>query len=693
MKFKSIRTPLMLVLIFLAVAPLFALWAVVFFQVRQMQAAATAESLKMAYTDLDHTLMGVIGMLDVENATLHQSLSANLNVARDRLERVGKPEFSAETVRWEAKNQISGEVAAIDLPRMSVGGTWLGQNADKSAPTPIVDEIRSLTGCAATIFQRINGQGDMLRVATNVETLEGRRAIGTFIPAVGAGGNADAVVASVLRGERYVGRAFVVNAWYQAAYDPLYGADGSVAGMLFVGVKQDSTGKIREQIIKTRIGKTGYVFVLDTQGSYVISQDGKRDGERIWDSKDSGGRFFIQEMISKAVALKAGETAEQTYSWQNPGDPAPREKTVRIGYFQPWNWVIGAGSYTDEFMESTRNIQSIGARGNLFILLAIAISIVLSAGMSIAFTAWFARPIVSTMNMLQRTAEGDLDAKMGERESLRRDEIGRLVGAARRMAQILSSITAGIKSIADNVAEGAGRVSEGAQAMSDSASMQASLGQQVSASMEEMGSNIRQNSENAVQTSKVALKAADDVREGGKTVSDTAAAMKEIAGKTVIIEEIARQTNLLALNAAIEAARAGEHGKGFAVVAAEVRKLAERSQSAAAEIGQLSQTSVAVSEKAGLQLSAIVADMRKTADLVQEIASASSEQNTGAEQINKAIVQLDEAIQRNAQSAEEFTATSEGLKAQVEEMQKAVSFFKAGGGAAPELPAQAHALA
>jgi len=204
--------------------------------------------------------------------------------------------------------------------------------------------------------------------------------------------------------------------------------------------------------------------------------------------------------------------------------------------------------------------------------------------------------------------------------------------------------------------------------------------------MEEMSSNIKQNADNAHQTEKIALKAAEDAREGGKSVTETVAAMKEIATKISIVEEIARQTNLLALNAAIEAARAGEHGKGFAVVASEVRKLAERSQTAAAEIRELSASSVEVAEKAGEMLTRIVPDIQKTAELVQEINAASNEQNTGTEQINKAIQQLDQVIQQNASSTEEIASTAEELSSQAEQLHDSIGFFNTGeahGGKAP----------
>ncbi len=194
--------------------------------------------------------------------------------------------------------------------------------------------------------------------------------------------------------------------------------------------------------------------------------------------------------------------------------------------------------------------------------------------------------------------------------------------------------------------------------------------------MEEMGSSIRQNADNAMQTEKIAQKVFRDAGLSGTAVSEAVGAMKTIAEKICIIEEIARQTNLLALNAAIEAARAGESGKGFAVVASEVRKLAERSQIAAGEITRLSAVTVDKAEQAGTMLASLVPDIQKTTELVTEINAASSEQNSGTEQINKAILQLDHVIQQNASASEEIASTAEELSAQAEHLQETISFFK-----------------
>ncbi|MCL6652699.1 HAMP domain-containing protein [Agrobacterium rubi] len=245
-----------------------------------------------------------------------------------------------------------------------------------------------------------------------------------------------------------------------------------------------------------------------------------------------------------------------------------------------------------------------------------------------------------------------------------------------RMVERLRGVVADALAAADNVSSGSQELSASSEQLSQGATEQASSAEEASASMEQMAANIKQNADNAAQTEKIARQSSKDAEASGEAVGRAVTAMRTIAEKISIVQEIARQTDLLALNAAVEAARAGEHGKGFAVVASEVRKLAERSQAAAAEISSLSGTTVQVATEAGDMLNRLVPDIRKTAELVSEISAACREQDIGASQINEAIQQLDKVTQLNSGASEEMSATSEELAAQAEELQASIAFFK-----------------
>ncbi len=263
-------------------------------------------------------------------------------------------------------------------------------------------------------------------------------------------------------------------------------------------------------------------------------------------------------------------------------------------------------------------------------------------------------PVRQGMELTEAVAAGDLTTDVDVHQN---DEIGAMIGALRDMAANLRQVIADVQKAAQNVAAGSEELSASAESLSQGATEQAASIEEVSSSMEQMSSNILQSADNAQQTEAISLKASRDAEEGGEAFGQTISAMRHIAEKISIIEDIARQTNLLALNAAIEAARAGEHGKGFAVVASEVRKLAERSGSAASEIRELSASSVNIAEKAGRMLQVIVPDIRRTAELVQGIAASSHEQSAGADQVNRAMHQLD-------QSGSERWPLSRGILAQ-----------------------------
>ncbi|WP_038952934.1 methyl-accepting chemotaxis protein [Bradyrhizobium japonicum] len=314
-----------------------------------------------------------------------------------------------------------------------------------------------------------------------------------------------------------------------------------------------------------------------------------------------------------------------------------------------------------------------GNRAQLLLISAVLASLVIGLIAAIWISISIGRGLSRAVGLAGAVAAGDLSQTINVSSN---DEIGDLVKSLNMMVDKLRQVVEEALTAAQNVSAGSQELSASAEQLSQGATEQASSAEEASSSMEEMASNVKQNADNANQTEKIAAQSAKDAEASGVAVGRAVNAMQTIAEKITIVQEIARQTDLLALNAAVEAARAGEHGKGFAVVASEVRKLAERSQAAAADIGTLSTETVKVAREAGDMLSKLVPDIKKTAELVQEITAACREQDVGSAQINQAIQQLDKVGQQNASASEQVSSTSEELASQAEQLQSTISFFR-----------------
>ncbi len=279
----------------------------------------------------------------------------------------------------------------------------------------------------STVFQRLNDAGDMLRVCTNVPDKHGARAIGTYISAVNPDGKPNTVIEKVLRGETFVGRAFVVNDWYATAYKPLYDKDKKVVGMLFVGAKPQNAARLRNGIMSIVPGKTGYVYILgasgDQKGKYILSYKGKRDGENIWNAKDSDGHCFIQSIIQKALAGKTGVCAFERYPWLNIGETSPRYKIAAITYFKPWDWVIGVSAYEDDFREAYDKMDH--ALANLLYagLIGTGLTLVVCSIIVLWVSKRMAKPLTETVGVMEKVAQGDYSQRLVIHS---RDEFGRM---------------------------------------------------------------------------------------------------------------------------------------------------------------------------------------------------------------------------------------------------------------------------
>lgn len=430
---------------------------------------------------------------------------------------------------------------------------------------------------------------------------------------------------------------------------------------------------------------------LDAEDPAVLEEDFKAIDENLAQVKE---RFTVFEKVfMESVGVKTADFSafdenyailvrlSGTLKEALRSFDADEAKAVYTGeYAAAFDKMRGAmDNLTNVMLEETERNYAASAdayRAILrFLMLCLACIVLVSVFFGVLLTVIIAGAVDRLIAFAGKIGGGDLTAQFDAAFLKQRDEFGDLSRGLENMKEKVGNVIANAHDVSRNLKQGSVELGSTAQELSQGSSEQASVAEQVSSSMEQMRGTILQSTENAGETNKIAIKAAGDAEKSNAAVSDAIRMMNEIASKITIIEEISSQTNLLALNAAIEAARAGEHGKGFAVVASEVRKLAERSKVAAEEIGVLSRSTVTASTNVGTMLGLLVPDIRKTADLVQEISAASVEQKSGVDETTSAIMQLDSVIQQNASMSEELASTAESLSAQAEQLSDLLMYF------------------
>ncbi len=420
-----------------------ALTAISLWGINEMSSRSVSSVEALAAADLDHITQGVLRLIEAQDESLRHEVANSSRIAQSELEHYGGVAFSGSATAWSATNQFTKAVVDVSLPGARLGDRT--QTLDS-----FVQNVGSITDGAVTVFQRMNADGDMLRVATTVTTTEGKPAIGTFIPATMADGSANAVLAKVLKGESYTGVAYVVNAWYVTQYQPILDAQGAVTGMLFVGVPRDEATTLRDALYTTQVGQTGYVFVLGSAGSekgtYIISKQGQRDGENVWDTLDADGQPVIQNIINAGLALKPDETATIRYPWQNPGETEPRWKITRVAYYAPYNWVIGVGAYEDEYLAIEHELAA--KQQQLFLIMGgIGLALMVGAAIVMQFVVGaVAGPVGRMLAIAKGLAQGDTDQSITHRSG---DEFGQLADAFRTMIAYMQRMADHATQIAD----------------------------------------------------------------------------------------------------------------------------------------------------------------------------------------------------------------------------------------------------
>ena len=685
------------------------------------------ELIELARQNIARIAYAVHNTCEATSKMIESGLDRKLRDGAAFIDGMGGLVLDSETVAWDAVNQVTLKKKTIILPKMLVYGTM--------APSTYVGVMKEKFGSDYGIFQRMNENGDMILVATTIRSSENHPAAGTFIPAV-QDGVVNPVISSILDRKIFNGLAYIVNGWRFSACSAITDREGKIIGMLYAGPLYKTPNSLSRAIMDMKVGKTGYVYAVGGKypfhrGHYIISKNGQRDGENIWDSKDAEGRRYIRDIVNKAVKLKKNEVAYERYQWKNPGEKSPRWKVVALTYFEPWDWVIGASVYEDDYYEVRQNVENSMSK-LLRVMMVSGLAVLIPViGIAIFLGNRVTRPITGITGVVQEIAAGDLSSAEvsarslmdveGKGDSVRmRDETEHLISSVMTMTGNLNSLVGQMQKsgilISSSSTQLAATAREQEATMADqveSTERMVKAVEEISTVAEGLEGTMREVAARSQETAVFASSGQNDLGRMEEAMANMETASGSISGRLQVINEkaenitsvvvtitkVAEQTNLLSLNAAIEAEKAGEYGRGFNVVAREIRRLADQTAVATLDIEQMVEdmhgaVSAGVMEmdkfisevkrssedvgKISAQLARIIEQVQILSPSFENVNVAMVQQSGNAQKINRSMAELSEDMKETMSSVHETYSAIGQLNDAARGLHDEVSRFKVG---------------
>lgn len=696
-----------------------------------------AEMDRLTRETIAHVCGDIYRLCRTTNRFIQDEVAQAMVAAQTLLAEGAGVRLVAATIEWRVRDEDGGEEKTVTLPALMVNGSIVRPNKELVVPSPVVDRVHQLTGVPCTIYQRMNEQGDMLRVASSVVSADGaaRGGVGLYTRIVEEGSSRHQVLERILDGRAYRGFNHAQGRDWVVEYAPITGEEGEIVGMLGVGLVVEEMESLRQTVLSTNVGETGYVWVMGGQGAsrgrYIISKGGERDGESILEAVDAEGEPFIRSIAETALEEPPGKISFKRYPWRNPGEKDPRMKISAFTYFPDWDWVIGVGMYEDDYYAAKEAatdslhtlIAAVAAAGLLILAAMVGLAVYAGSRMTapLGFVTSLARKVASgdVQGAQQAIQERD-DLPDEDKAAVSRDEAVVLLDSFRGMTGSLNALLAQVRKSGIQVKTSATQIAASASQIEGTFSQQAASTSQVGASTREISSTASELAQSMTEMNASTTETARLAAHGQDGIDQIKAVMEELHGATsffsdkltdisdkagnigeivMTITKVANQTNMLSLNAAIEAEKAGEYGLGFSVVAREIRRLADQTAVATLDIeemvgqmqravssgvetmerftGQVTDGAVRVAD-ISTSLAEVIERIMELGPRFEGLNESVQSQSEGAGQISEAMAHLSETAEQTRQTLAEFKDAADQLNEAVQGLHNEVSRFTVG---------------